>query len=65
MPEIELLGHTVLARGALPLQSNVEAVQKFPDPATVKDMQVFLGMVNFNRRFIPEAAHTLLPLTDC
>ena len=53
------------ARGALPLNSNVEAVQLFPEPATVKDMQVFLGMVNFYRRFVPNAACTLLPLTDC
>ena len=28
-------------------------------------MQVFLGMVNFYRRFLPKAAHTLRPLTDC
>ena len=26
---------------------------------------MFLGMVNFYRPFIPNAAHTLLPLTDC
>ena len=63
--EIEFLGHHVSARGALPLSSNVEAVKTFPEPATVKDMQVFLGMVNFYRRFVPNAAHTLLPLTDC
>ena len=62
--EIEFLGHHVSARGALPLSSNVEAVPKFPEPATVKDMQVFLGMVNFYRRFVPKAACTLLPLTD-
>ena len=60
--EIEFLGHHVSARGALPLSSNVEAVPKFPEPATVKDMQVFLGMVNFYRRFVPKAACTLLPL---
>ena len=63
--EIEFLSHTVSACGTLPLQSNVDAVQKFPEPATIKEMQVFLGMVNFYRRFIPNAAHTLLPLTDC
>ena len=28
-------------------------------------MQLFLAMVNFYRRFIPKATHTLLPLTDC
>ena len=36
--EIEFLGHTVSARGALPLQSNVEAVQKLPEMATIKEM---------------------------
>ena len=35
--EIEFLGHeSVSARGTLPLSSNVEAVQHFPEPATVK-----------------------------
>ena len=63
--EIEFLGHHVSARGALPLTSNMEAVQQFPEPATVKDMQVFLGMVNFYRHFVPNAACILLPLTDC
>ena len=63
--EIEFLGHTVSSRGALPLQSNMEAVQKFPEPTTIKEMQVFLDMGNFYRLFIPNAAHTLLPLTDC
>ena len=63
--EIEFLGHHVSARGALPLSSNVDAVQLFPEPATVKDMQVFVGMGNFYRRFVPFAACTLLPLTDC
>ena len=63
--EIEFLGHSVSARGALPLSSNVEAVQQFPEPATVKDMKVFLGRVNFYLSFIPSAASMLLPLTDC
>ena len=65
LSEIEFLGHYVSARGALPLSSNVEAVQKFPEPASVKDMQVFLGMVDFYRRFVPKAACSLLPLTNC
>ena len=62
--EIEFLGHHVSALGARPLSSNVEAVQQFPPPITIKDMQVFLGMVNFYRRFLPGVARVLLPLTD-
>ena len=54
--DIKFLGHSVSAFGALPLSSNVETVQHFSEPATVKDMQVFLGMVNFYCCFIPNAA---------
>ena len=63
--EIEFLGYHVSARCALPLSSNVAAIQQFPEPATVSDMQVFLGMVNFYRCFVPKDTCTLLPLTDC
>ena len=63
--EIEFLRQNVSARGALLLTSYLEAVQQFPEPATVKDMQVFLGMVNFYRHLVPNAACILLPLTDC
>jgi hypothetical protein len=43
----------------------VEAVQRHPPPTTIKELQGFLGMVNFYRRFIPSAATILLPLTNC
>jgi hypothetical protein len=35
-----------------------------PPPQDVKQLQQFLGMVNFYRRFLPGIAHTLQPLTD-
>ena len=60
----DFLGHHVSAQGARPLVSYVEAVQKRERPRTVKELQVFLGLVNFYRRFLPEAARVLLPLTD-
>jgi hypothetical protein len=42
----------------------VEAVEKQPRPSTTKELQVFLGLVNFYRRFLPGAASFLKPLTD-
>jgi hypothetical protein len=36
----------------------------FPPPQVVKQLQQFLGMVNFYRRFLPGIARTLQPLTD-
>ncbi len=43
----------------------MSAVTDFPRPSTVKELQMFLGMVNFYRRFLPGAARALKPLTDC
>ncbi len=60
----EFLGHLVSAEGAKPLSSYVEAVDKRPPPTTIKELQNFLGLVNFYRRFLPGVAVTLRPLTD-
>ncbi len=61
---IDFLGHCVSARGVQPLPSHVAAVQDFPRPVTVCDLQAFLGIINFYRRFLSEVAKTLKPLTD-
>jgi hypothetical protein len=45
-----------------PLQRHVQAI--FPPPQDVKQLQQFLGMVNFYRRFLPGITYTLQPLTD-
>ncbi len=62
--ELEYLGHKISAAGVLPLPSNVAAIQDFPCPTIIKELQAFLGMVNFYRRFLPSIAHTLRPLTN-
>ncbi len=64
MKEFEFFGHLLSAEGAKPLSSYVEAIEKRPPPTTVKELQVFLGLVNFYRRFLPGVAVTLRPLTD-
>jgi putative transposase len=53
VPELEYLGHKILAAGVLPLPSHVAAIQEFPRPTIIKDLQAFLGIVNFYRRFLP------------
>jgi hypothetical protein len=42
----------------------VTAIQEFPAPNIIKQLQQFLGMINFYRRFLPRIAATLQPLTD-
>ena len=45
--ELENLGHKISAAGVLPLPSHVAAIQDFPRPSIIKELQAFLGMVNF------------------
>ncbi len=62
--QVDFLGHHVTAERAAPIARHVEAVQNFPRPQDKKQLQSFLGLVNFYRRFIPAAARILLPLMD-
>ncbi len=60
----EFLGHHVSAADTTPIASNIEAIQHHLLPTTVKELQGFLGVVGFYRRFIPAMAKILRPLAD-
>ena len=62
--ELEFLGHCVMSEGIKPLEEKVTTVQNFEVPKSVRALQRFLGMLNFYRRFLPNIAEVLLPLTD-
>ena len=62
--ELQFLGHHVSARGIRPLPQKVDAERRFERPRTIKSLQRFLGLVNFYRRFLPNIAATMRPLTD-
>ena len=62
--ELEFLGHRVTSSGIRPLTEKVQAVKQYQQPRTVKSLQRFLGMLNFYRRFLPNIAQVLRPLTD-
>jgi hypothetical protein len=64
VPEVDFLGHHVSAAGESPIASRVAAINDHPRPTTVKELQGFLGVINFYRRFIPAATHILKPLMD-
>ena len=57
--EFEFLGHHVSTQDIRPLLEKVEAVKCFECPRTLKSR-----MVNFYRRFLPNIAATMRPLTD-
>jgi cleavage and polyadenylation specificity factor subunit 1 len=61
---VKFLGHMVSETGLIPLPRHVAAVENFPPPQDLKQLQRFLGLINFYRRFLPSVAQTLKPLTD-
>ena len=62
LDEVEYLGHKVTAQGLLPLQRRIKAIQEAPAPTDVKQLQAFLGMLNYYGRFLPSLSTVLAPL---
>jgi len=60
--EVTFLGYTVSTEGTRPLEEKVTAINRFKQPAFVKDLRRFLGMLNFYPWFIPQAASIQAPL---
>jgi hypothetical protein len=60
---LKFLGHMVDEAGITPLPRHITAVQDCPPPTDIKQLQRFLGLINFYRRILPAVARTLQPLT--
>ena len=62
---LDFLGYRVDKNGIAPLEDRVSAIQEMKPPKTIKDLQSYLGVLNYYRRFIQHAAHHLYPLYGC
>ena len=49
--EVQFLGFNLDDRGITPSAEKVEAIQKFPQPRNRKQLQSFLGLCNYYRKF--------------
>ena len=60
--EVEYLG-IIISHGQLKMDpKKIEALHSWPTPRSKKDVQQFLGFVNFYRRFVKDFAKTARPL---
>ena len=59
---LEFLGYHVDSNGIAPLPDRVKAIRATAPPTSIKELQRFLGMVGYYRRFIPRAASHLFHL---
>ena len=61
--EVQFLGHIAGKNGMRKSDDYVQKVLNFPKPTTVKELRSFLGLVNFQRKFIPHCSGIMKPLS--
>lgn len=59
---IKFLGQNFGSTGMSPEMTKVEAIQKMPEPTCVKDLQRFLGMVNYLASYLPNMSEKSINL---
>lgn len=59
---VDFVGYQVSAEGFRPLPEYTKAVSAFPTPINVKEVQRFLGMINYHRHFLKNMAEIARPL---
>src|SRR5258707_9997007 len=62
MDTVEYLGFILSPKGLQMDPTKVSTIQDWPKPQKVQDVQAFLGLANFYRRFIHDYSETTLPL---
>ena len=62
--EITFLGFRIGNGQLLPKDKNIQSIKFLPTPSCRRDVQRFLGVVGYFRRFVPNFASLAAPLTD-
>ncbi len=60
--EVTFLGHVISHDGIKPNPKNVDAIRNAPQPKTKRQVQSFLGMINYLREFLPDVTSYAEPL---
>src|SRR3954470_2239142 len=61
---VEYLGHVISAQGIATDPKKVETIKAWPAPTNLKELQSFLSMCNYYRRFVLHYSAVATPLTN-
>ena len=64
MKKLKYLGHTLTSDGLRPDESKIQAILEMQTPKCKKDLQRFLGCVNYEAKFIQNLADITAPLRE-
>ena len=62
--EVRFLGYIVSSQGICMEEERINAVKAWPEPKSIRDIQVFIEFANFYRRFIQGFSKIAAPLTS-
>lgn len=62
--EVEFLGHYVGRNGIRMVEGKITAIENWPEPKTQTELQQFIGLAGFYRKFIEHFSKIATPLTD-
>jgi hypothetical protein len=61
--QVEYLGHLITHQGIQPVAKKVQAIHNLKPPTTTKQLQSFIGIVNYYQDMCIKQSHILAPLT--
>ena len=60
--QVTYMGHVISADGLKPSEERVNAIVKIPTPENVKEMESFIGKLNYDGKFLPSFSTICAPL---
>ena len=62
--KVSFLGHRVSGDGISVEEDKIKAIQQWPTPKTVRQIQSFLGAASYYRKFVPKFSQIAAPLIE-
>ena len=60
--DVEYLGFRISPKGVFIDPERVQAIQEWPEPRTVREIRIFIGFINYYRRFVKHFSRLAAPL---